>query len=70
MNADLENAVWLRSSVGGGAGPAIEVAKLENGCKAVRDSRNPLGGVLIFTPGEWAAFLSGVEGGEFDLPEL
>jgi len=32
----------------------------------VRNSRNPNGGTLTFTLAEWAAFTSGVRGGEFD----
>ncbi len=34
---------------------------------ALRDSKDPTGPVLIFTPGEWAAFLAGAKDGEFDL---
>jgi hypothetical protein len=32
----------------------------------VRDSKNPGGGVLNFTPGEWDAFIGGVMNGEFN----
>jgi len=32
----------------------------------VRDSKNPAGYVLTFTPGEWNAFIEGVKDGEFD----
>jgi hypothetical protein len=35
---------------------------------AVRDSKNPDGPKLVFTPSEWKAFLGGVRTGEFDLP--
>jgi uncharacterized protein DUF397 len=34
---------------------------------AVRDSENPDGPALIFTPAEWDAFLGGAKDGEFDL---
>lgn len=34
----------------------------------VRDSKNPGAGALVFTPGEWDAFLDGARGGEFDRP--
>ncbi|MEU7000984.1 DUF397 domain-containing protein [Nonomuraea sp. NPDC046570] len=33
----------------------------------VRDSKNPNGPVLTFTPGEWTAFLDGAGKGEFDI---
>ncbi len=34
---------------------------------AVRDSKDPGGPVLDFTPAEWRAFIAGVRDGEFDL---
>lgn len=34
----------------------------------VRDSKDPAGPVLTFTPTEWAAFVAGVKAGEFDPP--
>jgi hypothetical protein len=33
---------------------------------AVRDSKNPTGPALIFTSGEWDAFVGGAKDGEFD----
>jgi len=32
----------------------------------VRDSKNPRGGMLNFTPAEWDAFVGGVLNGEFN----
>jgi hypothetical protein len=34
----------------------------------VRDTKDPDGPVLTFTPREWTAFLAGAMDGEFDLP--
>jgi hypothetical protein len=34
---------------------------------AVRDSKDPAGPVLEFTVAEWAAFVAGVRGGQFDV---
>jgi hypothetical protein len=34
---------------------------------AVRDSKDPDGPALIFTPDEWHAFAAGMKDGEFDL---
>ncbi|WP_327048120.1 DUF397 domain-containing protein [Microbispora sp. NBC_01189] len=34
---------------------------------AVRDSKDPEGPALLFTPAEWAAFLDGVRAGEFEI---
>jgi hypothetical protein len=33
----------------------------------VRDSKNPTGPALIFTPGTWAEFVEGAKAGEFDI---
>lgn len=45
----------------------VEVAPLDNGGRAVRDSKDPAGPALHFTRGEWRRFLDGVRDGEFDL---
>jgi len=44
----------------------VEVASLPDGGIGVRDSKDPSGPVLRFTPGEWHAFLGGAQNGEFD----
>jgi hypothetical protein len=63
---DLSRARWHTSSHSGGQGQCVEVAVLDDGQVAVRDSKQPTGAVLLFTPGEWTAFLAGAKGGEFD----
>ncbi|WP_436761288.1 DUF397 domain-containing protein [Streptosporangium sp. V21-05] len=47
-------------------GNCVEVAGLSGGRAAVRDSKDPSGPALVFTRGEWAAFVGGVRNGEFD----
>lgn len=47
-----------------GGGSCVEVAFMQ--FVAVRDSKDPDGPVLIFTPAEWADFIRGVKQGEFD----
>jgi len=65
---DLDRAVWRKStrSNGNGGNNCVAVAFLTDGVTAVRDSKNPSGPALIFTRGEWAAFVGGVKDGEFD----
>ncbi|MGX1805719.1 DUF397 domain-containing protein [Nocardia sp. NPDC055321] len=67
MNDELNTAVWKKSSFSQPSGECVEVARLSSGRVGVRDSKNPGGPALVFTPGEWNAFISGVEGGEFTL---
>ena len=64
---DLTHAVWRKSTRSdANGGQCVEVADLPDGGAAVRDSKDPGGAVLRFTPGEWAAFVGGVKDGEFD----
>jgi len=59
-------AVWRTSSRSNGQGQCVQVARLDQAV-AVRDSKDPAGPVLTFTPTEWAAFIAGAKDGEFDL---
>lgn len=64
---DLDGADWRKSSFSGSVGQCVEVAGLGLGDgTAVRDSKDPNGPKLIFTPEEWTAFVAGVKNGEFD----
>lgn len=65
---DLSGARWFKSSKSAGGRECVEAAHLESGHVGVRDSKNPTGPALIFTPGEWDAFLAGAKDGEFDRP--
>jgi len=71
---DLSRAVWRKSSRTGGANgggtECVEVAALDDGRMAVRDSKHPDGAVLFLTRAELAAWISGVKNNEFnDLTE-
>lgn len=45
----------------------VQVAPLDTGGRAVRDSKDPAGPVLYFTAGEWQRHLDAVRAGEFEL---
>jgi hypothetical protein len=66
-NIDLTHAAWRKSSRSSGNGQCVEVAFVGDRI-ALRDSKNPTGPALIFNPGEWDAFVGGVEDGEFTRP--
>ncbi|MGH3852850.1 MAG: DUF397 domain-containing protein [Pseudonocardiaceae bacterium] len=66
MRDDLTPAIWRKSTFTNNTGACVEVADLDGGHRAVRDSKNPAGPALMFTATEWAAFTAGVRSGEFD----
>ncbi|GAA3444755.1 DUF397 domain-containing protein [Planomonospora venezuelensis] len=67
LSRELAEAAWRKSSrSSSNGGDCVEVAQLSGGRRGVRDSKNPNGPKLVFTPSEWDAFLNGVKAGEFD----
>lgn len=64
---DLSGATWRKSLRSATNGACVEISPLPDGHVGVRDSKNQEGPVLVFTPGEWDAFIGGVKDGEFDL---
>lgn len=64
---ELSTAAWRTSSFSNGAGGiCVEVALLNDGRTAVRNSNHPEAGVVLFTHAETDAWLTGVKAGEFD----
>lgn len=57
---------WRKASFSAPGGNCVELAPLPEGGVAVRDSKDPQGLMLRFTPAEWAAFSAGMAAGEFD----
>ncbi|MBC3842750.1 DUF397 domain-containing protein [Streptacidiphilus sp. 4-A2] len=58
---------FKKSSFSGNQPDCVETAPTADGGRAVRDSKNPGGGTQYYTASEWAAFITGVKAGEFDL---
>jgi hypothetical protein len=60
---------WHKSSFSNGNGGAncVEVRRSQDGQVHVRDSKDPEGPQLHFTPDEWKAFVSGAKADEFAL---
>lgn len=65
MNNDLSVATWFKSSRSTSTKDCVEVAFLDDGV-GVRDSKNPTGPALLFTPAEWSSFTTSVQRGRFD----
>ncbi|WP_454193991.1 DUF397 domain-containing protein [Nocardia sp. Marseille-Q1738] len=68
MNVDLSAARWFKSTHSGADQECVEVAFLDGDMIGVRDSKNPTGPALMFTPSEWDAFTAGMTDGEFNRP--
>jgi hypothetical protein len=47
---------WRKSSRSGDCGACVEVARSRDGAVRVRDSKDPTGAVLSFSPAAWTAF--------------
>jgi Domain of unknown function (DUF397) len=58
-------AQWRKSSYSTAGNNCVEVAQAAGGC-AVRDSKNPDGGHLIFGAQAWEAFVTDVKQGRYD----
>jgi hypothetical protein len=64
---DLSEAVWITSRACNNSA-CVQVAHLPGGMVAVRDSKDTARPAHVFDSEEWAAFITGVKAGEFDLP--
>lgn len=60
--ADLK---WIKAQYSGSNGQCVEIASTP-GKVAIRDSKDPDGPILLYTIGEFKAFLHGAQNGEFD----
>ncbi|MFI7195390.1 DUF397 domain-containing protein [Nocardia nova] len=68
MSVDLPTANWFKSRRSGAGKDCVEVAHLTNGTVGVRDSKNPTGPALLFTPDECDALTTGIQDGKFQRP--
>ena len=59
---DLSRAAWRASTYSNNGGACIQVAHVGAKIITVRDSKDPGGPVLAFTPGQWTAFTHTVKG--------
>ena len=57
---------WRKASKSNQSGGCIELAPAADGGVAIRDSKNPNGPVLFYTPLEFRLFIGAVKACEFD----
>jgi uncharacterized protein DUF397 len=62
----LDGVTWQKSRRSNPSGNCVECAVLPTGEVAVRNSRDPEGPALIYTPAEIEAFILGARDGDFD----
>ena len=58
--ADDAGSIWRKSSCSYGTGDCVQIAAPGAVCIAVRDSKNPQGVILRFTPASWREFVASV----------
>lgn len=64
----MEKNTWIKSSFSNPQGTTCVEVRADGTTIEVRDSKDRSGPSLSFPEGEWAAFISGAQNGEFDLP--
>ncbi|WP_440098857.1 DUF397 domain-containing protein [Streptosporangium sp. H16] len=64
ISPDLSGAEFRKSSLSGGGNDCVEVATNLLDLVAVRDSKDPAGPALTFSPTAWNTFLTGLRNGE------
>ncbi|GHE27626.1 hypothetical protein GCM10017673_32300 [Streptosporangium violaceochromogenes] len=64
MSPDLSGAEFRKSSYSNSGNACVEVATNLPGLVAVRDSKDPSGPALTFTPATWNDFLTGIRAGD------
>ena len=59
---------WRKSSYSSDTANCVEFARMPSGGVAVRDSKDPDGGILRFPDASWSAFIRDVCDGSLALP--
>ncbi|MFF5213420.1 DUF397 domain-containing protein [Streptosporangium sp. NPDC000396] len=68
IETQLQDAHWHTSSLSSGGTNCVQVAFLDGGIVALRDSKNLQKPPHLFTDAEYDAFVGGIERGELRRP--
>lgn len=63
---DLSGLAWRKSSYSGAGGNCVETAVFPGGRVAVRDSKDPEGGILVLPAAAMATWVARVKAGIFE----
>ena len=61
MDVDPTTATWRKSTYSNGSGGNCIEATTRGGHPALRDSKNPGGPALLFSPSQWQTFIQGIK---------
>lgn len=65
MGSESDRFEWRKATRSMNNGQCVELARAGS-MIAVRDSKDPAGPILMYTPAEFSAFIDGAKKGEFD----
>ncbi|MDS1271979.1 DUF397 domain-containing protein [Lipingzhangella sp. LS1_29] len=65
-STELSGVAWQKSRRSNSRGNCVELAKLDDGSVAMRNSRFPDGPALVYTAAEVDALIRGAKDGDFD----
>lgn len=65
-STQLQGLVWQKSRRSNSTGNCVEMARLDSGEIALRNSRHPEGPALVYTRSEIEALVQGAKDGDFD----
>lgn len=61
LGFNASSIAWRKSSWSIGNANCVETARLSTGHRAVRDSKDKAGAILLFTPAEWSVFTDNIK---------
>jgi hypothetical protein len=67
LNAEQLTVSWRKSTYSTNGGDCVEIGPGQPRVVAVRDSKDPQGPALEFTPEAWSSFVAAAQAGRFSV---